>query len=104
VTDTDDVLRELLRWQRAVAMPQVRLNIDGALGSESQRRAYDAADGIRTLRDLGEIAGASTAAVGKWSKRWRQLGIASLTADGRVLHLGDLESFGLSVEGNDSKE
>ncbi|TML00280.1 MAG: hypothetical protein E6G34_01975 [Actinobacteria bacterium] len=95
--DTTSLLRELLRWQRAVATPQVRATIDGSLGSASQRRAYDAANGQRSLAELADLAGVSTAAVGKWSKRWRQLGIASLSPEGRLEHLGDLDSFGLNI-------
>jgi len=93
------LLRQLLQWQRAEVIPQVRLTIDRSLTTASQRRAYDAATGERSLKELAKLAGVSTAAAGQWSKRWRQLGIASLSPDGRLEHLGDLDSFGLSVTG-----
>jgi hypothetical protein len=80
------------------------VTIDRSLTTKGQRRAYDAADGSRSLSELAKLASVSTARAGQWSKKWRQIGIASLSPDGRLEHLGDLDSFGLAVTGASEAE
>jgi hypothetical protein len=93
-----DPLQELLLWVKAAVIPDVKARVDRTLSSTEQRRAYNAADGTKTGKELAAIANKSAAAMSGWSKRWRQLGIASLTADGQLKHLQSLEAFGLAVE------
>jgi hypothetical protein len=94
------LLEELVRWQRAAALPAVRSIAREALSDERRRRVYDAADGSRTVRELAEIGGASRSAISQWSATWRALGIADLSPKGQLRHLAPLAALGLDSPSN----
>jgi hypothetical protein len=92
------VAEEHLRWQRAAVLPEVRRTIEQALTSTRLRRAYELCDGNHTYREIGSEVGASAGSVTNWTRRWRDLGIAYETSEGRIHHLVSLEALGLPVE------
>lgn len=96
--DARDPQNEMLLWVKAAVIPQVKTRVDQTLSATPERKAYNAADGSKTNTELAAIAGKSKQLVSKWSKKWRQLGIASLTPDGHLRHLQSLEAFGLPIE------
>jgi hypothetical protein len=96
--DVFAVAEEQLRWQRAAVLPEVRRTVQGALSNTRLRRAYELCDGNRTYREIAAEVGASSGSVTNWTRRWRDLGIAYETSDGRIRHLVSLDALGLSVE------
>lgn len=97
-TPETDSLHEILLWVRAAVIPDIKERLDKSLTTPAERRAYNAADGLKANRELATAAGKSPALVSGWSKKWRQLGLASLTADGKLKHLQSLDAFGLDVD------
>lgn len=95
-------VQDQLRWTRAAALPGVRQTVDETLTTTAQRRCYEALDGTRSGSDAAQAAGASTASVSGWTRRWRDLGIAHEvvpeTGRSRTKHLVSLEDLGLPVE------
>lgn len=102
-TETDPIA-EMLLWVKAAVIPGVKDRLDKTLTTTPERRAYDAADGTKANKDLATIAGKSAPLVSAWSKKWRQRGLASLTANGKLKHLQSLEAFGLEIEVGDDED
>lgn len=96
--DKANSFSEILLWVKAAIIPNVKDRLDKALTTEAERRAYDAADGEKSNRELATLVGKSPQLVSVWSKKWRQGGLASLTIDGRLRHLQSLEAFGLGID------
>jgi len=93
-----EISQEQLRWQRAAVTPQVRQTVEQALTNARLRRAYELYDGTRTYREIGAEVGASSGSVTNWTRRWRELGIAFETREGRIRHLVSLDALGLPIE------
>jgi hypothetical protein len=92
------IANEQLRWQRAAVLPEVRKTIDQALTSTQLRNAFELCDGEKSSTDIAKAVGVSKQAFSVWTRRWRDLGIAYETPNGRVRHLTTLKSLGLDVE------
>ncbi len=94
--------QDQLRWTRAAVLPDVKRTIDQALGTTTLRHCYEALDGTRTGTEVAALVGMSEAAVSRWSRRWRDLGIAyefaPETGRPRTKHLVSLEDLGLPAE------
>lgn len=94
--------QEHLRWQRAAALPQVRETIDQTLTTKKLRQAYEMLDGTQRGRDVATAVGVSEAAVSRWARRWRNLGIAYEYADEngakRTKHLISLEDLEVPID------
>lgn len=97
------VAQEQLRWQRAAVLPEVRHTVEQALTSTQLRRAYELCDGQKTLTQIATAVGASVASLSRWTRTWRDLGIAFERSDGRIEHLVSLEALGLPVEVADDR-
>jgi biotin operon repressor len=90
--------QEQLRWQRASVLPQVRETIHQALETAQMRRAYELCDGTRSGSEIGSAVGTTKQTISKWTRRWRELGIAYDTEERRVRHLISLDALGLPVD------
>jgi hypothetical protein len=89
------VTNELLR---ALARPQMRQDVLAVVGTKAERRGFEATDGTRSVRAVATEAGVSSAAVGKWWKKWRVAGVASEDERGRVRHVMSLSALGIDIE------
>jgi hypothetical protein len=92
------VSQEELRWHRAAVMPQVRKTIEETLATTQMRKAYELCDGEHTFRDIATSVGAGLSTLSRWTRRWRDLGIAFERPDGRIEHLVSLDALGLPSE------
>ncbi|MGH2837903.1 MAG: hypothetical protein ACRDJY_06090 [Thermoleophilaceae bacterium] len=94
--------QEHLRWQRAAVLPQVRETIDQTLATKKLRQAYEMLDGTQRGRDVATAVGVSEAAVSRWARRWRNLGIAYEHVDESGVkctrHLISLEDLELAID------
>jgi hypothetical protein len=93
-----DVMNEQLRWQRAAVMPSVRATLDDTLTTTRMRQAYELCDGTNSATSVAKDINVSKAAISRWTKRWRELGIAYETRDRCIRHLVSLNAVGLPVE------
>jgi hypothetical protein len=98
LTDLLVTANEQLRWFKASVLPGVRTTIESSLRTTQLRRAYEMCDGTNTSKDIASAVGASPASLSNWTRRWRDLGIAFETPDGRIQHLVSLVALGLALE------
>ncbi|HVV58306.1 MAG TPA: hypothetical protein VHC45_08075 [Gaiellaceae bacterium] len=98
LTDLLATAKEQLRWSKASVLPGVRSTIESSLGTSQQRRAYEMCDGVKTSKDIAAAVGASPASLSNWTRRWRDLGIAYETPEGRIQHLASLATLGVPLE------
>lgn len=106
---TDELLTELLenaqeqlRWLRASVLPDVRTTIEETLSTTQLRRAYEMCDGETTSKHIASAVRASTSSLSNWTRRWRDLGVAYETRDGRIKHLTSLAALGIPLEVDDN--
>jgi len=97
------VAEEQLRWHRAAVLPQVRSTIEETLQSTQLRMTYELCDGEHTLREIAAAVGASLGSISRWTKSWRDLGIAFERPDGRIEHLVSLAALGLPTDLGDAR-
>lgn len=93
-----EIAEEQLRWQRASALPNVRLTIAQALTTIQMRRAYEMCDGETASTDIADAVGASKSTISSWTRRWRDAGIAYEVEGRRIKHLASLDSLGLPLD------
>lgn len=93
-----EAAEEQLRWQRAAVLPQVRETILQALRTTQARRAYELCDGSRSATEVASALGTNKQNVSRWTRRWRDLGIAYETGGRRIRHLVSLDALGIRVE------
>jgi hypothetical protein len=98
LTDLLATANEQLRWFKASVLPGVRSTIESSLGTSQLRRAYEMCDGEKMSKDIATAVGASPASLSNWTRRWRDLGIAYETPEGRIQHLVSLAALGLPLE------
>jgi hypothetical protein len=99
------ITEEQLHWQRAAAIPQVRVTIEAALATTKERKAFELCDGERTSTEIGKSVGVPKATLSGWTRNWRNLGIANEVATGkgtRIKRLISLAALGISVEAKGS--
>jgi biotin operon repressor len=101
---TEELLAEIMRWQRAAVLPEVRKTIESALTAKTAdatkklRTAYEMCDGTRPGSEIAAALGVSNQSISNWTRRWRELGIAHETDDRRIRHLVSLDALGLPLE------
>lgn len=98
MASVEELLTEMLRWQRAAVLPEVRRTIEQALTTTQLRRAFEMCDGTKTGSEIASAVGVSAQSVSNWTRRWRDLGIAYETDDRRIRHLVSLDALGLPIE------
>lgn len=99
MTNSDDhlveLIEELLVWTRLLARNSVVVLLTEVLNDQRHLLAYEATDGTKTQKEVGEASGLSQATIsGLWQK-WRRLGIAR-DVPGGVRHLLRPSDLGLT--------
>ena len=90
--------REGNKWLKVLALPALKVSLQGALKKPEERRVYQVSDG-RTVREVHEAAGVSFGTVVNYWKRWAKAGLVQETSvDGRYERLIDLTDIGIEVE------
>lgn len=92
------VAREQLRWQQVTAFPAVRATVEALLSTAQMRQVYELCDGTRSFREVAAQGGVALGTVARWTRRWKNAGLAYEDASGRVCHLIGLDTLGLSPE------
>jgi DNA-binding transcriptional ArsR family regulator len=93
-----EIAEEQLRWLRASVLPDVRRTIETTLSTTQLRRAYEMCDGTNTGQAIATAVGGSQQTLSRWTRRWRDVGIAYDTREGRIKHLVSLAALGVPLE------
>lgn len=72
---TDELLEEILKWQKIQAKAAVRPLIFSLLDSKEKREVYELTDGTLTVNQISERAGVATGTVSNWWNNWLSEGI-----------------------------
>ncbi len=91
-TETNDILREILKWQRLQGIGMLRKIIPQVLDTEKKRMVYEMTDGKTPRSQIVKALGVSSGTVTRWWSSWFAYGI--LTRSGRryakIISLRDL--------------
>jgi hypothetical protein len=92
-------LRAQTQWLRLLGLQTLRPLLVEILANTKQKFVYEATDGNRTTRQVGEIAGVSPGTVSVWWTKWIAAGICieAPGSAGRAKHLASLSSLGIEV-------
>jgi len=93
------LLRELIRWTRAMASPLVRERLECTLRTAEERRIYGLTDGLNSTRQIAKAGGVSKTTVGEWHRKWEQEGIVTEVpgSRGKRCKLFSLSEVGMSI-------
>jgi hypothetical protein len=93
-----EVAEEQLRWLRASVLPDVRKTVEATLTTTQLRRAYEMCDGDTLAQAVAAAVDSSPPTLSRWARRWRDVGIAYETPEGRTKHLVSLAALGVPLE------
>ena len=94
------LLKELVKWTKVTSIPKVRELLLSILDSPEKMVAYQASDGERTSKEVGDQAHVSQPTISKWWKKWLIAGIAepiSVRGGERAKRSFSLDDFGIEV-------
>jgi len=91
------LLEELLAWTRFANRQSLVDMIQSVMSDEHHLRAFEATDGGRSQRQVGEAAGLSQRAVSDLWLKWRRLGVVTIEASGRAKHLMRPSDLGIRI-------
>ena len=94
------LLEELVKWAKVTGIPKVRELLLSILESPEEMIAYQASNGERTSREVGDQAQVNQSTISKWWKKWLIAGIAepiSVRRGERAKRSFSLDDFGIEV-------
>ena len=98
-SESVNLLRELVQWQRFQNRPLLRARLEEVLVSHTDRMIYSLTDGTRSQPEIAAKVKVSQPTISNKWKTWRTLGIVYELAEepGRCKHLASLEAVGLKA-------
>jgi hypothetical protein len=102
------LLREILKWIKFTAMPQVKEVLTSALDNDQKRLSYQLSDGSRGIAEICKATGIDgLATISRFWKSWEKqnLGVRIPVRGGeRFKRSFDLEDFGIEIPEVKGKE
>lgn len=78
-TEELDVLREIARWAREIALPVVRPRVERSLDSDGKKRVYAALEaGTDGVVAVEKATGVNTKVINGWVKEWEAEGLVDM--------------------------
>lgn len=101
---TEELLDEILKWQKFRGMQEAKKVLTDVLSSEDddkekeQRIAYELTDGEHSTTNIADRISVSHATVSNWQNKWSELGLVNKKSEqASYKHLISLENLGLNV-------
>jgi len=91
-------LKEILKWVRLEAAPNVKAALENMLTKAEHRRLYQALDGKKTQKQLAEAFGITQPRVSQLVTAWQRAGIVDEVAPGKYARAFNLEDLGIEIE------
>lgn len=88
---------ELNTWIKLIHGSEVGLHLESILDTDDKKKAFEATDGEKTVREIAEEVGISKDTVSTWWREWRKVSIVMpghIRAD-RPKKIISLKDFGL---------
>jgi len=95
-----ELLEELVKWTKVRSLPRVKELLLSILKNPKEMIAYQASDGERSGREVGERANVGQTTVARWWRTWIRAGIAepvSVQRGERAKRIFSLDDFGIEV-------
>lgn len=104
MSKTDELLEEMLKWQKFRGMQEAKKVLREVLSSEDEEKqrelriAYELTDGEYSTSNIASRISVSHVTVSNWQNKWSELGLVSKeSAQDSYEHLISLENLGLDV-------
>jgi hypothetical protein len=102
------VLKQILKWVKFGAMPQVKAILVESLDTEQKKLVYQLSDGTRGIVEIGKATGIkSTATISNYWKAWEKQNLGSkipVAGGERFRRDFDLEEFGLTINQSEQSQ
>lgn len=73
--ETNDLLKEILKWQRIQGLSAFRSLASLLLDSKGKRIVYELSNGTLTVKQISEKAKVATGTISNWWNKWLTEGI-----------------------------
>ena len=73
--ETNDILKEILKWQKLQGLQAFKSLAVGILDTKEKRMVYEMSDGTLTVKQISEKVKVSTGTISNWWNRWLAEGI-----------------------------
>lgn len=73
--ETNDLLKEILKWQKIQGLSTFKSLIPILLDSKEKRRVYEMSDGTLSVKQISEKAKVATGTISNWWNKWLAEGI-----------------------------
>jgi len=73
--EENDLLKEILKWQRVQGILAFKSLIPIILNSKEKRKVYEMSDGTLTVKQISEKAEVATGTISNWWNKWLSEGI-----------------------------
>jgi len=73
--ETNDLLKEMLKWQKIQGLSVFKSLAPILLDSKEKRKVYEMSDGTITVKQISEKAKVATGTISNWWNKWLAEGI-----------------------------
>lgn len=73
--ETNDLLKEILKWQKIQGMSVFKSLASVLLDSKEKREVYEMTDGTLSVKQISEKAKVATGTISNWWSKWLAEGI-----------------------------
>lgn len=98
--ETDELLKEILKWQRVQGIVAFKAQVKSLLDSKEKRKVFEMSDGTLTAKQISEKAKVSTGTISNWWNKWLAEGILNREGN-KYVRVVSIE--GLSTEEGDTE-
>jgi hypothetical protein len=96
--ETNDLLREILRWLRFQSLDKAKAAVSGLLDSDKKKTVFEFTDGKASGRALAAKCGVDRNAISRWWNDWFTAGIITKEGD-TFKRLFSLKELGFKLPG-----
>ncbi len=98
--DTNNILAEILKWQKLQGINLLRTLLPELLNNDKKINVYEMTDGKNTIREIRTKTGISFGAISKWWNEWYSYGVLEKNNE-KYKKLISLQELGLNKKTNE---
>jgi len=100
--ETNDLLKEILKWQKIQGLSTFKSLIPILLDSKEKRRVYEMSDGTLNVKQISEKAKVATGTISNWWNKWLAEGILYCKGN-RYISITSLKNMNFEKKGGKSE-
>ena len=98
--DTNELLKEILKWQRIQGLLAFKTQVRLLLDSKEKGQVFEMSDGTLSAKEISGKANVATGTISNWWNKWLAEGILSREGS-RYIKIASIE--GLSIDEGEVK-